>query len=163
MKKCKYCGANVEGLINRCDCCGAPLIQDKVVWQSKVTAYTGDLPQYLKKVFEQLDEEKIKKLFPCQDILIFEFFCWPDDMLEERKVKNKIFSRRREKQAVVTTIIPFDSFVGQTNSSKERLIKSVVKQRIKDLYETGVSRKYVNRCDDIDSSFMFNILPPNIP
>ena len=153
MKKCKYCGANVEGLVNRCDCCGAPLKQDKLVWQSKVTAHTGDLPKYLKSVFEKIDDKELDKIFPSLNIIIFEFFCWPEDMIAELNVKNKIFFRRMKKQAVVTTVIPFDDFVGQSNAAKEQLVKSVVKRRMKDLYETGVTRKYISRRDDIDSFF----------
>ena len=57
MKFCPNCGANVEGLIHHCDCCGALLSTTSsfFVWHTFVTEASGDLYVFVKEIFQQFN------------------------------------------------------------------------------------------------------------
>ena len=131
MKYCPKCNANIEGLTRHCDCCGAPIKvgQDFVIWHLYVTAAAGDLPQYVKKICNELNTvaSAFNEVTPR---LVFEIFCYPDDMIRSLKIKEGIRHSRTKKCVTVKLIVDYERYVGSERSEKELMIAEAIHKSI---------------------------------
>ncbi len=97
MKYCPKCQANVEGLISRCDCCGALLEQKNRFF----TCGIYELPQCL--VFSKLTRKMIDALQPAnpeayENFLVevgIRMVCYPESIFEDGNIKNRLYHSQK--------------------------------------------------------------------
>ena len=76
---CPKCGANVEGLIEWCDCCGAKLHPKNTLF-SRMVYCTGaffDIDIYLNQIFDKLNNICPDSYADVLQRIEFDFWCFP--------------------------------------------------------------------------------------
>ena len=121
-KLCPNCRANVEGLVHRCDCCGAPLDKKPsfFIWHTYMTQESGDLQALTKKIFdEKAVPENLDHLDYAQKI-IFDIYCYPQDMLGD--VTNKVIYYRTKKECRIRIVLDYEKYVTSNSFEKTEMI-----------------------------------------
>lgn len=120
MKVCPNCGANIEGLLYRCDCCGAMLSNSNSVFvqYTHTMAETGDLGSYMSNILDIINSSRIYEFFPL-DIIAFDIYCYPENMVMKFNIRNKNYVSLRKKKAILTRIICYEEFVTMRRSQKK--------------------------------------------
>ncbi len=138
MKNCPNCGANVEGLISRCDCCGAMLAQIRPVFVQYINtvASAGTLSVYMKRILDKLNFSGIERFFPQFHTIAFEIYCYPKDMLQEYDIHSKNYVSLRRKKAIITRIVFYREFLSMNGDEimaqlSELVIRELLNLRIK--------------------------------
>ena len=124
-ERCPNCGANVEGLISRCDCCGAELHPKKTLF-SRMTYCTGaffDIDQYLNAIFDQLDTIPPEPYTDVLERIEFDFWCYPID----KKAGVTYYASR--KRAIVTIRVDADAYIHGTKAEKLALLTCEVREK----------------------------------
>ena len=130
-KLCPKCGADVEGLIHHCDCCGALLHPKETMFRTMVysTGAFFDIGQYLDAIFDKLDTIPPG---PYSDILQrieFDFWCFPI------KKKTGVAYYASKKQAIVTIEVDADEYLYGTKDEKLTLLTREVKEKFDVLHK----------------------------
>lgn len=135
MKNCPNCGANVEGLLYQCDCCGARLSSNNPVFvqYTNTMAETGDLGSYMKNILEKLNDGQIEKLFFPLNTIAFETYCYPEEMVLKFNIRNKNYVSLRKKKAILTRVICYEEFVVMSKCQKMTFLSEVVKEGLLEL------------------------------
>lgn len=149
MKYCPKCQANVEGLIYRCDCCGALLKPEKRFF----TCGIYELPQCL--YFSSLTYEMMEALQPKNPEQYDTFLeqvgismvCYPEWMLIDGKIKDRLSYSPKKKYASMTITVDYDQFVAADYEEKADLIAAALLKSIHLLQER--LRKYKLSIEDI--------------
>lgn len=132
MKICPKCQANVEGLISRCDCCGASLEQKKHFF----TCSVYELPQCLG--FSKLTREMIDALQPANPEAFENFLvgvgirmvCYPESILEDGNIKNRLYYSPKKKLASMTITVNYNDFVKADRKEKGSFIANALLQGV---------------------------------
>lgn len=133
MKYCPECQANVEGLVYRCDCCGASLEEEK---KRFFICAIYELPQCFG--FSELTREMIDALQPTnlekyeaflQEVVI-RIVCYPKFILADGKIKNQLYYSQKKKSAGMTIVVDFNDFVGADKGKKASLVATALLQGI---------------------------------
>lgn len=134
VKECPNCGANIEGLLYRCDCCGAMLSNSDPVFvqYAHTMAETGDVASYMKDILDKINSARIDKFFPL-DIIAFEIYCYPKDMVMKFNIRNKNYVSLRKKKAILTRIICYEEFATMRRSQKKAFLSKFVKECLLEL------------------------------
>ena len=129
-KLCPKCGADVEGLIHHCDCCGALLHPKKTMFCTMVysTGAFFDIGQYLNHIFDQLDKISPEPYTDVLQRIEFDFWCFP---IQKRTGVTYYASR---KQAIVTIEVDADKYLYGTKEEKLDLLTSEVKEKMELLH-----------------------------
>ena len=124
---CPKCGANVEGLVEWCDCCGAALHPKKTLfsWMTYSTGAFFDIGQYLGEIFEKLDQIPPEPYADYLERIEFDFWCFPID----KKPGISYYASR--KQAIVTIAVDADAYLWGTKEEKRGLLLREIKQKLK--------------------------------
>lgn len=136
-KLCPKCGANIEGLIQWCDCCGAELNPKKTLFFRKIysTGAFFDIGQYTSKIFDKLDHIPPE---PYADVLRrieFDFWCYPTT----RKTGASYYASR--KQAIITIEVDADKYLYGTKEEKLALLTREVKEKMDMLHQRLIKKK----------------------
>lgn len=117
-KLCPNYQANVEGLIRYCDCCGAPLEPQKPFFSyfAYTTGASGDLPQYLNKIWGSLDKIDVSCYCSILSNIDFDFYCYPNEMLAEKKSGIRFYASK--KQIVATVVVGYEDYISGTSDEK---------------------------------------------
>lgn len=128
MDICPNCGANVEGLVYHCDCCGAPLktVAEMFVYHAMTVAAAGDVTNYLKPIVHRLNKSGLESTFAPIHPIILEVFCYPQHMLQELHIRKKVYLSRKKNKAILTEVIPYDAFTEASQHQKEALVRDAV-------------------------------------
>ena len=140
---CPKCGANVEGLIEWCDCCGAKLNPKKTLF-SRMTYCTGaffDIDIYLNQIFDKLDNIPPEPHVDVLHRIEFDFWCFPI----KKKTGVTYYSSR--KQAIVTIEVDADEYIYGTKEEKLALLTREVKEKI-DILRQRLAKKNIH-IDDL--------------
>ena len=132
MKICPKCQANAEGLISRCDCCGASLEQKKHFF----TCSVYELPQCLG--FSKLTREMIDALQPANPEAFENFLvgvgirmvCYPESILEDGNIKNRLYYSQKKKLASMTITVNYNAFVKAGRKEKGSFIANALLQGV---------------------------------
>ena len=132
MKICPKCQANVEGLIFRCDCCGASLEQKKHFF----TCSVYELPQCLG--FSKLTRKMIDALQPAnheayENFLVevgIRMVCYPESILEDGNIKIRLYYSPKKKLASMTITVNYNDFVKADRKEKGSLIANALLQGV---------------------------------
>lgn len=134
MKECQNCGANIEELLYRCDCCGAMLSNENplFVQYSHTMAETGDLSSYMKDILDSLNASQLEKFFQLNRIA-FEMYCYPKDMILKFGIKTKNYVSLRQEKAILTRVICYEEFVTMSSCQKRAILSEVIKNSLLEL------------------------------
>ena len=133
MKWCPECGADVEGLLYRCDCCGASLEEQK---KRFFTCGVYELPQCFG--FSSLTYEMIDILQPehpenyesfLEEVGI-RMICYPESILVDGNIKNLVKYSEKKKYARLTITVNFNEFVYADREEKANLVATALLQGI---------------------------------
>lgn len=133
MKYCPECQANVEGLIEHCDCCGASL---KPKTKRFFVCGIFELPQCLyfsSLIYEMLDAiqpknpEKYKTYLEQVGIRMV---CYPEWILDDGNIKNRLRYYKNDKYASLTVIVDYREFVMADKDKKAYLVANALLQGI---------------------------------
>jgi len=133
MKWCPGCGADVEGLLYRCDCCGASLVEKK---NRFFTCGVYEFPQCIG--FSSLTYEMVDALQP-ENPGKYEAFleevgigmiCYPESILNDGKIKNQLRYSQKKKYAGLTITVNFNEFVYADKVKKAKLVATALLQGI---------------------------------
>jgi len=129
MKWCPKCGADVEGLLYRCDCCGASLKEKK---KRFFTCAVYELPQCFG--FSSLTYEMIAALQPESPEKYGDFLeevgirmiCYPESILSNGNIKNLLRYSQKKKHAGLTITVNFNDFVYADREEKASLVATAL-------------------------------------
>lgn len=141
---CPKCGANVEGLIKWCDCCGAELHPKNTLF-SRMTYCTGaffDVDLYLNQIFDKLDHISPEPYGDVLQRIEFDFWCFPI------KKKTGVTYYASRKQVIVTIEVDADEYIYSTKEEKLALLTREVKEKMDLLHHRLLKKKI-----DIDDLF----------
>lgn len=132
MKLCPKCQANVEGLIDHCDCCGASL--DTRV--RLLSCGIHDVPECLglpSLAFQMIEE--IEPSDPAQyaeflEKVVFRLICYPESMLVDGKLCNCVNYSAAKRYASVTVIINYNDFVFADREEKAALVAESIRRGV---------------------------------
>ena len=149
MKICPKCQANVEGLIYRCDCCGALLEQKKRFFSCCIY----ELPQCLG--FSSLIHEMVNALQPKNpekygaflEQVGISMICYPESILANGNIKNRLYYSAKKKYAGLTITVNFNDFVSADREKKGRLVADALFRGVL-LLQTRLRKDKLN-IDDI--------------
>ena len=135
MKYCPRCQANVEGLVERCDCCGALLEQKKRFF----TCGIYELPQCLG--FSTLTYEMVDALQPRNPEKYATFLnqvgismvCYPEWMLMDGNIRNRLYYSAQKKYVGLTIVVNYDEFVCADKEEKASLVAIALLQGVHSL------------------------------
>lgn len=128
MKLCPKCQANVEGLVNYCDCCGASLDTQIHLF----TCICHDFPECLgfsALVFDLMD--RLEPTDPAQytaflEKISFELFCYPESIILAEKLRNRVFYSAKKRFARVTVIVDYNKYVFSERAEKATLVEEAI-------------------------------------
>jgi len=150
MKWCPKCGADVEGLLYCCDCCGASLEEKR---KRFFTCGVYELPQCFG--FSSLTYEMIDILQPKQPEKYESFLsevgirmiCYPESILVDGNIKNRLRYSQKKKYAGLTIVVNFNEFVYANREEKANLVATALLQGVH-LLQTRLSKSQLS-IDDI--------------
>ena len=135
-KLCPECGANVEGLIHHCDCCGTLLNPVKTMFHTMVyeAGPFFDIAQHLGVIFDKLDKISPEPYSNVLDRIVFDFWCFPI------KKKTGVSYYPSRKQVIVTIEIDADEYLYGTKEEKLALLTREVKEKMDILHKRLIKR-----------------------
>ena len=121
-KLCPNCQANVEGLVHRCDCCGAPLDKKPsfFIWHTYMTQESGDLQALTKKIFDEKAVPENPDHLDYAQKIIFDIYCYPQDMLGD--MTNKVIYYRTKKECRIRIVLDYEKYVTSNSFEKTEMI-----------------------------------------
>ena len=121
-KLCPNCRANVEGLVHRCDCCGATLDKKPsfFIWHTYMTQESGDLQALTKKIFDEKAVPENPDHLDYAQKIIFDIYCYPQDMLGD--VTNKVIYYRTKKECRIRIVLDYEKYVTSNSFEKTEMI-----------------------------------------
>lgn len=127
MKKCPECGANVEGLLYRCDCCGANL-SDRAPFliQHVRSAESGDFSDYVNRIVDSLEQSVRREEFAPLSCVVLELYCFPQSMILKFNMHKKHYVSLQREKAILTDVVCADDFALMTREQKEATVAKVI-------------------------------------
>lgn len=161
MKYCPSCGADVEGLVHYCDCCGATLTPQNNLFHRicySVQECFG-LSKYSDEILEKIEAVNSLQFSDFLDRIDFELVCYPDSLLEAGNVKEKVFFSDKRKLARITVVVDYHDYIFADNKGKEALVARSMHRGIKMLERRLKKYKHsieelVNRSEEILSVYI---------
>jgi len=128
VKYCPKCGVDVEGLLHRCDCCGAELDPKPQLFICGIY----DLPECLGfsrlafNMMEEIEPKDIETYTPYFKQIHFKLLCLPGSILSDWGAKNKVIYSPRRKEITVTEIVDYQEFVLSDGKEKADLVAGAI-------------------------------------
>lgn len=150
MKWCPECGADVEGLLYRCDCCGASLEEKK---KRFFTCGVYELPQCLGfssltyEMIDALQPENSEKYETFLEEVGIRMICYPESILADGNIKNRLQYSQKKKYAGLTITVSFNEFVYANREEKANLVATALLQGVH-LLQTRLCKSQLS-IDDI--------------
>lgn len=131
MKYCKNCGANIEGLVAWCDCCGESILPPNFfILYAHSYMEAGDIWGYSKSVVNKLNSSSLSDFFASLSGIDFELYCYPADLIRNMRIKNSIRLNRKRNTATVRFIIDYDMFLHASEEMKPEIVYCAVRDNL---------------------------------
>lgn len=126
LKECPNCGADVEGLIHHCDCCGELLYPVQTLFSYMVyeTGPFFDIQLYLNEIFDKLAEVPVKPYQETIRRIEFDFWCFPI------KKKAGVTYYPTRKQVIVTIRLDNSDYIFSSNREKMMLLIAEIQSKM---------------------------------
>ena len=127
MKLCPECHANVEGLIDHCDCCGASFDTQRKLFSCGV----HDMPECLGlaslsfRILDEMEPENPQQYSDFLKNIVFCVICYPETQAKDKKKVSVSYSSVKKK-AKVTIEIDYDDFVFAPMEDKAYLVANAL-------------------------------------
>lgn len=138
MKWCPECGADVEGLLYRCNCCGASLEEKK---KRFFTCGVYELPQcfgFSSLTYEMIDAlqpENPEKYESFLNEVGIRMICYPESILADGNIKNRLQYSQKKKHAGLTITVNFNEFVYADRDEKASMVATALLQGVNSLQD----------------------------
>ena len=133
MEWCPECGVDVEGLLYRCDCCGASLEEKK---KRFFTCGVYELPQCLgfsSLIYEMVDAlqpEHPEKYESFLEEVGIRMICYPEAILVDGNIKNLLKYSQKKKYAGLTITVNFNEYIYADREERANLVATALLQGI---------------------------------
>lgn len=143
MNSCPKCGANVEGLIRHCDCCGAPLNLSTAFFTCSTVEFPCDFGHRASEIISKAESIDTSEYQDFLTKISFYFYCVPKFLADRENIKNEVCYSRVKKHAEITVLVDYVDYVYEDEdnetytSAKERMVTIVssIQQGIHSLEE----------------------------
>jgi hypothetical protein len=111
MKLCPHCGANVEGFIHHCVCCGGLLNPPKKFVRAacfQICPHWGDFIKLMLEEINAIDVSKYEKFLKNIDVACY---CYPNAMYDMYNVKPRLRYYKFDKRTSGTIAVDYVEFV----------------------------------------------------
>ena len=120
---CPRCGANVEGLIERCDCCGASRQPDLKSFLFFSTESKGSAATQIMRILNPVEnffnqKYRGKKFSENLDDIAIIPVCIPEDMIQDGCLKERRYVSLKKRYADIRLHIPYDAFIKGDQSTR---------------------------------------------
>lgn len=138
MDICPNCGANTDGLISYCDCCGCKLNVMQAVFVARIHEYVGtsDVGTVIMDSVKKLNGIITNEMLLDIDKIIIQSYCYPSHLIAEMCLRNQTRIYKKKREAVITILFPYEE---QDASSQLEMIKNeagvYLQNRLIELYE----------------------------
>ena len=139
LKECPNCGADVEGLIHHCDCCGELLYPAQTLF-SYIVYEAGpffDIQIYLNEIFDKLANVPVEPYQEAIRKIEFDFWCYPI------KKKTGVTYYPSRKQVIVTIRLDNSDYIFCSKREKMKLLVDEMQSMI-DLLEIRLRERRIN-------------------
>lgn len=132
MKFCTRCGANIEGLVRHCDCCGAPIVlQDELVfWNTFMTQASGDLAFWTNQLFQKVISRTHFSHFDNLSKIKFELYCYPTEIITSENLKSRVYHSKTKKEFRVRIVMNYGEYTLATPQKRKTLVADSIVQGI---------------------------------
>ena len=111
MKLCPHCGANVEGLIHHCDCCGGLLDTTPHLFSWCSVDFAHDFGYNAGIIMRQIDTTEISPYEEFLSGIQFNFYSLPESVAQSENLRNRVYYSPSRKTAIVTVVVYFNDYV----------------------------------------------------
>ena len=118
MKYCPNCSANVEGLINHCDCCGAPLDTRIHFFKWGTVEFAFDFGDCVNKIMSEIESIDTSEYHEFLSQISFLFYCFPKSTAENGNIKNRVYYSASRKFAGITILVDYGEYVYDNQNHK---------------------------------------------
>ena len=132
MKYCPNCGADVEGLLHRCDLCFAILDPEYHFWGNAQYLLPQCLhfSQIVREILAAIEPPDVSKHAEYLNHAIFGLVCYTPGMCEHMGIKEHVRYYPSKKRADMTAIIDVREYMYATRKEKEKLIADAMHRSI---------------------------------
>lgn len=146
MNFCPNCGANVEGLISWCDCCGAPLVNDDyIIAHSLYFEEYGDIGRLIDAVVERLNQKNLPTVIPSISKIELVIYCYPSALVQKLNLRKCSRLTKKTRKAIITIVFDSEFYAEMTANEKEAYVEQTILSAFSDFL------KKHNRADTIES------------
>ena len=122
-KLCPKCGANVEGLIERCDCCGASLQPNLKSFLFFSTESKGSVATQIIRILNPVEtyftqKYRGRKFSENLDDIAIIPVCIPEDMIQDGCLKERRYVSLKKRYADIRLHISYDAFIKGDQSAR---------------------------------------------
>ena len=133
MKLCPNCGANIEGLVGWCDCCGAPLVNDDyIILHAHDFQESGDIYKIINAVVTRLNQKKLHIAIPSIAAIELVTYCYPSALVKELNLRNRSYFSKKTNRATITIVFDYELYVKKTASEKENYVEQTILSALSD-------------------------------
>ena len=143
LKECPNCGADVEGLIHHCDCCGELLYPKETLFSYMVYEAGSyfDIQLYLNKIFDKLSEVPVAPYQEAIRRIEFDFWCYPI----KKKPGATYYSSR--KSVIATIRLDNSDYIFCSKQEKMELLVDEMQSKI-DILEARLRERKID-CEEL--------------
>lgn len=133
MKLCPNCGANIEGLISWCDCCGAPFENDDyMILYAHDFQEAGDIDQIISAVVARLNRKNLPAVLPSISKIELVTYCYPGALVKELNLRNRSRFSKKTNRATITIVFDYELYIKMTASEKEAYVEQTILSALSD-------------------------------
>lgn len=145
LKECPHCGADVEGLIHYCDCCGEELYpqQSRFSYMVYEAGPFFDIMIYLSIIFDKLAEIPVEPYAEYIQRVEFDFWCYPI-----KKKTGAVYYASR-KQVIATVQVDGNDYLYSSKAEKLNYLADEVQSKM-DMLQTRLHKRNI----DIEDLFV---------
>ena len=139
LKECPNCGADVEGLIHHCDCCGELLYPTQTLFSYMVyeAGPFFDIQLYLNMIFDKLAEVPVEPYQEDIRKIEFDFWCYPI------KKKTGITYYPARRQVLITIRLDNSDYIFCSKRERMKLLVDEMQGKI-DLLENRLRERKID-------------------
>lgn len=136
MRLCPNCGANIDGLVGWCDCCGMALLQNEyIVLFEHDYIEAGDIGKYLNDAVANLNKLGLERFSPSFSRIELITYCYPVQLVRELNLTSRFRLSRKARRATVTVVFNYEVYTKLSPAEKATYVNHTVNTKIIDLFQ----------------------------